>query len=91
MIGLPLIILVFLVAMLIKIQKDNSSSITTTNLSPTPTPIPTIEENLSPWAKDEQVLKLDQSIKQIEISLERVDLKEIGLIPPILDYEVKFE
>ncbi len=89
MLSLPLIIMVIFVVFLVRLG-TSVLPISTANLSPTPTPIPTIEQPVSIWAKDEQVIKAENDLKQIEENLEKVDLKEVGLRPPALDFEVKF-
>jgi len=60
---------------------------------PTPTPTPFEEEITSPsiYATDSAILKIEADLKTIDQDLQSTDLKEVGLNPPVLDMEVKFE
>lgn len=64
-------------------------------IAPTPSPTPTpVEEKItspSAYATDSAVLKIEQDLKNIDQNLQSTDLKETGLNPPLLDWEVKFE
>lgn len=58
---------------------------------PSPTPIAS-ETNIrpsSPYATDSAILKIEEDLKNLDQELQRTDLKEAGLNPPILDLEVK--
>ena len=60
---------------------------------PTPTPslTPTPEiANPSFYATDSAILKIEEDVKKIEEELDSVDIKEKDLIPPALDWEIKF-
>lgn len=59
----------------------------------TPTPTPFEEEITSPsiYATDSAILKIEADLKTIDQDLQSTDLKEVGLNPPVLDMEVKFE
>ena len=65
-------------------------------IAPTPTPTPPLEfkeEIISPsfYATDEAILKIEQDLKTIDQQLQETDLKEAGLNPPVLDWEVEFK
>lgn len=87
MLSLPLVILILAIILLAKVQQKLPEMITGGTPSPTPTPefyIP------SRWATDSGVLEIEVTLKTISHDLGTVDLKETGLIPPVLDMEVKF-
>lgn len=60
---------------------------------PSPSPSPFEEEitNPSAYATDSAVLDIENKLKEIDQDLDKVDLKETGLNPPVLDMEVNFE
>lgn len=60
---------------------------------PEPSPSPYEEEitNPSVYATDSAVLEIGERIKEIDQDLDKIDLKETGLNPPVLDMNVNFE
>jgi len=60
---------------------------------PSPSPSPYEEEitNPSVYATDSAVLEIGEKLKGIEQDLDKTDLKETELNPPVLDLEVNFE
>ena len=68
-------------------------------VSPTPTPTLTnveisLEEevrNHSRYATDSAVLAIEEEVKKLDKDLMNVDLKESGLWPPDISFQVKFE
>lgn len=62
------------------------------SLAPTPTPTP-IGEIATPsaYATDSAILEIEANLKAIEKDLPATDLRETGLLPPVLDMEVEFE
>jgi len=86
MVLLPIIILVLMIFLSLKAKKQ--APVTKEEVSP-PTPTP---EAFTPskWAGDEEVLKIESELLNLEELLKNVDLKESQLLPPVLDMEVKF-
>ena len=59
----------------------------------TPTPTPIFSEEIRPqslWTTDSGILKIEEELKNIENELDNTDIKEKSLIPPILDWKIKF-
>lgn len=88
MLSLPILILVLVIFLFARIQKQLPTT-TTGGEVPTPTPTPEVFVP-SKWAGDEEVLGIESNILNLEKDLESVDLKELQLLPPSLDMEVKF-
>lgn len=85
---LPVLILILVIFLFGKIK---GQQITTTTGVPSPTPTPTPEIFVpSKWAGDEEVLSIESNVLNLEKDLESVDLRELQLLPPVLDMEVKF-
>ena len=85
---LPVLILVLVIFLFGKVRQQQ---ITTTTGGEIPTPTPTPEAFIpSKWAGDEEVLGIESNVLSLEKDLESVDLKELQLLPPSLDMEVKF-
>jgi hypothetical protein len=58
-----------------------------------PTPTPTISGETTPqsfWATDSGILRIEEEVKNIERELDNTDIKEKSLIPPALDWKIKF-
>jgi len=74
------------------ILNQRSQTIPSAQISPTPTPTPIIEQitNPSPYATDSAILQTEEELKKLESELQEVDLKETGLTPPVLDFNVNF-
>ena len=85
---LPLGVLIVFTVLLITIRKLVP---TTSTLPPElgPTPIPEELFPLSSWATDSGVLQIEKDTKAIEEKLEKVDLHEFKLRPPLFDMEVE--
>lgn len=60
---------------------------------PSPSPAPSEEEIINPsaYATDSGVLEIENKLKEINQDLDKTDLKETDLNPPVLDMEVNFE
>lgn len=88
MLGLPLAILILFLILAVYSKKSSPSS---SSLNIVPTPTPSIEniENVSPWAKDDNFIQLEQAIIETEKKLDKVNLREFELDPPVLDLNVK--
>ena len=59
----------------------------------TPTPTPIFSEEIkiqSLWATDSGILKIEEELKNIENELDNTDIKEKSLMPPALDWKIKF-
>lgn len=89
MYSLPVLIFVLIIFLAGKNINEKRTTTTTEKNSPTPTPTPEIFIP-SKWAGDQQVLDIESSISKLEKDLEQVDLKELQLLPPVLDVEVRF-
>jgi len=59
--------------------------------SPSPTPFEEEIANPSAYATDSAVLEIEKRIKEVEKDIDKADLKETGLNPPVLDMEVNFK
>ncbi len=83
-----LIFIVFIAAFAFRMIKSN-------NLEQTPSPLPTVPiqpeiKNLSPYSKDEEILKIKERIQKMEKELDIVNFREETLRIPSLDWEIKF-
>jgi hypothetical protein len=58
---------------------------------PTPIPTETTSRALSPYATDSAIIKVDQSLQEIDKQLGSTDLEEAGLNPPVLNWQIKIE
>ena len=61
---------------------------------PTPSPTSEFKEEItspSPYATDSAILKSEQEIKALDEKIQKTDLKESGLNPPVLDWKIQFE
>lgn len=52
---------------------------------PTPTPA-----KQSPWANNPTVLEIQTNLEDLSTQLDKVDLEESHLLPPIVDTNIKF-
>lgn len=67
-----------------------SPTLSPEGLSITPSIIPYIPVKASLYADDEEVLNLERDISVLEREVATVSLKELGLQPPSLDFNVRF-
>lgn len=61
---------------------------------PTPTPIPEFKEEItspSSYATDSAILKSEEEIKALDEKIQKTDIKESGLNPPVLEWKIEFE
>ena len=61
---------------------------------PTPTLSPEFKEEIispSSYATDAGVLKKEEEIKSLDEKIQKTDLKENGLNPPVLEWKIEFE
>jgi len=60
---------------------------------PSPSPSPYEEEIINPsaYATDSAILEIGEKLKGIEQNLDKTDLREASLNPPVLDLNVNFE
>jgi len=58
---------------------------------PTPTPLNYQPEKPSIYANDDEVLRIEEAIDALEKEISRASLRESGLIPPVLDYNINFK
>ena len=61
-----------------------------------PTPTTTLEfkqeiTSPSPYATDAAILQIEEGIKNLDEKIQKTDLKEDGLKPPVLDWQIEFE
>lgn len=54
------------------------------------TPLPNIIYNPSRYASDSGVLKIEEEVKNLDSDLVKLDLKEVRINPPILNFNVEF-
>ena len=90
-IGLGMII--FIIALLIIIFSSFRIAEFKPAVFPSPSPSPFEEEIINPsaYATDSAVLEIEKRLKEIEQNLDKTDLKETSLNPPVLDIEINFE
>jgi len=88
MLLLPLIITVALIFLVIVFRANvvikNGNKVT-------PTPILTPTTAVSPSPQTEELDKIGNDMKEIEQDLETIDIKEIELLPPAVDMNVKLK
>ena len=61
---------------------------------PTSTPTPEFKEEItspSPYATDSAILKSEEEIKALDEKIQKTDIKESGLNPPVLEWKIEFE
>jgi hypothetical protein len=86
-------ITIFLILLILAIILGPKRKPVTVLPATTPPPIggPTEEiTHPSAYATDTAILKIEGKLKDLEQKLQSEDLREIGLNPPLLDFEVKF-
>lgn len=89
LIFLPIILIVFLLGIYYRAQKVNPPAATEqAETTPTPTSAGFIP---SKWAGDEEVIALEDDLNNLEQKLQLVDLKQLPLLPPVLDLKINFE
>lgn len=86
---LPILFLL-LVVWLVNVVKTSNLQKNTKPEQPVTTIMPTETRPPSRWATDSGVLEVEESLKTISNELKAVDLKESGLLPPLLDMQIKF-
>ena len=86
---LPILFLL-LVVWLVNVVKTNNLQKNTKPEQPITTITPTETRPPSRWATDSGVLEVEENLKTISNELKAVDLKESGLLPPLLDMKIKF-
>lgn len=87
-----LVVLMFLLSLFFSVK-------TTTNdvkkKTPTPLPqitiLPDVVVNPSRYATDSAILKIEEDLKTVEKELDGLQVNEINLLPPRLDFNVTFE
>lgn len=86
-------VFIFLILILIIARSSLHISQFKPPVFPSPSPSPYEEEitNPSVYATDSAVLEIGEKLKEIEQDLDKTDLKETGLNPPVLDMEINFE
>lgn len=86
-------VFIFLILILIIARSSLRISRFKPPVFPSPSPTPYEEEitNPSAYATDSAVLEIGERIKEINQDLDKTDLKETGLNPPVLDMDVNFE
>jgi hypothetical protein len=88
-----ILVIIFLALLLVATTFGPKRKPTTILPSPIPPPADRSTEEInqpSVYATDEAVLKIENNLKELEQKLQTEDLKETGLNPPVLDFEVKF-
>ena len=89
LIFLPIVLIVFLLGIYYRAQKITPpTTIEQTNISPTPA-----SEDFVPskWAGDEEVLSLENDLNSLEQKLQKVNLKQTQLLPPIVDMKISLK
>ena len=86
-------VFVFLVLILLIARSSLRISRFKPPIFPSPSPSPYEEEitNPSVYATDSAVLEIGKRIREIDQDLDKTDLKETGLNPPVLDLNINFE
>jgi hypothetical protein len=86
---LPLLLIIILLGLFIRAQKSNNpTSVNQTEITPAPTATGFIP---SKWAGDEEVLSMEADLNSLEKKLQGVDLKQLPLLPPVLDMNINFK
>jgi hypothetical protein len=94
--GLLFLLFILILGILVLLRlffgfKKNVPSSPLVITTPTPTPIFSEEiKSQSLWATDSGILKIEEELKNIEKDLDNTDIKEKRLMPPVLDWEIKF-
>jgi hypothetical protein len=82
------IVLIFIAVYLFRMLKQENGSVPTGSTSTTP--VPFAPSKPSVYAQDAEVLKLEEDINILERELTTVNIKEDGINPPKLDFDIKF-
>lgn len=89
MILIPFVLFVIII-LLITRPKQEKTPVITSQPTLMPSPTPTIPMTPSKWATSSAILDLDTRLMELNNRIDSTDLKEIPLLPPALDLEVKF-
>lgn len=82
------IVLIFIAIYLFKMIQNEDGTTHTGGVSATPVPFAPYKPSV--YAQDPEVLRLEDEVNILERELTRVTIKEDGINPPKLDYEISF-
>ena len=93
LIAVGVLIVLLLIAILIRLNSNKSmqeevekeTSEQTEDITP-----PDVSFQPSPYAKDEEIIDLQQEISDIREEIEEVKLRDTLLVPPSLDFKISF-
>ena len=83
-----IIVLVFIAFYLFRTIQEENGVVRTDGVSVTPVPFAPYKPSV--YAQDPEVLRLEEEINILERELARVSVKEDGINPPKLDYDISF-
>ena len=87
-------VLILLIAIAIFMSFNQNSEPTGNIGQPTLTPTPEFKEEItspSSYATDSAVLQKEEEIKTLDEKIQKTDIKESGLNPPVLEWKIEFE
>lgn len=79
---LPIVVLLVLAALFVKPRKPTG---TVTKITPQVSRTVSITPTYPPVQMDEKLLKIQNELNDLEQNLNKIDLSETSLVPPILD------
>ncbi|OGM10407.1 hypothetical protein A2Z67_02900 [Candidatus Woesebacteria bacterium RBG_13_36_22] len=82
------IVLIFIATYLFKTLKKENGIVHNNGVSVTPVPFEPYKPSI--YAQDAEVLKLEEDVNILERELAEVKIKEDGINPPKLDYDISF-
>jgi hypothetical protein len=85
------IVLIFIAVYLFGRLKEESGGISNGGVATTPSPVPFDPYKPSVYAEDPEILKLEEDIRILEMELSGTEIKEDGINPPRLDWNVNFK
>lgn len=89
MLLLPIVFLISVIWLVNIVGKKNFPSNPKLG-QPIPTLTPDEIQPSSRWATDSGILEIEENLKTLSSELKAVNLKESGLLPPLLDMQIKF-
>ncbi len=85
-----LVVLMLLLSLVLPGKRRRVSSVKTTP-APVLAPTPEAISNPSRYATDSAILKIEEDLAGVEKDLDSLEVNEINLLPPRLDFDINFE
>ena len=86
-----LIVLLIILALVVGLRREKGNGAPTPSPKAQKTPESEVVRNPSRYATDSAVLAIEEEVLEMDEKLRGVDLKESGLRPPQIEFDIKFE